>query len=196
MSAVNQPMPEKLITRCISSPFGLVEIGVEVFVEELDEKGVEITNQKPILDKPIVEKLWYIEFLSHSNQLKSQSVHSNQSSSLLDLAEQQLNEYFNGKKTDFSELLKHQSYYGTPFQQTVWKGLTEIPYGQIWSYGQLANHINNPKAVRAVGAANGKNPLAVVVPCHRVIGANGTLTGYAGGLELKQQLLNFETGNN
>jgi len=81
---------------------------------------------------------------------------------------------------------------GTPFQQRVWKALTTIPLGTTWSYGELARAIGKPSASRAVGAANGKNPIWLIVPCHRVIGANGTLTGYAGGLPIKQALLAHE----
>jgi len=81
---------------------------------------------------------------------------------------------------------------GTPFQREVWAALREIPAGETWSYGQLAAHIGRPAAVRAVGLANGANPVGVVVPCHRVIGANGTLTGYGGGLERKRWLLQHE----
>lgn len=81
---------------------------------------------------------------------------------------------------------------GTPFQRRVWAALREIPAGQTWSYGQLAKHVGEPGAARAVGLANGSNPIGVVVPCHRVIGANGTLTGYGGGIERKRWLLKHE----
>ena len=81
---------------------------------------------------------------------------------------------------------------GTPFQRQVWDALRQIPHGETCSYGDIANRLANPKAVRAVGAANGRNPIAIIVPCHRVIGANGTLTGYAGGLDRKSWLLNHE----
>jgi len=81
---------------------------------------------------------------------------------------------------------------GTPFQKTVWKALRRIPAGETWSYGQLAKHIGDPTASRAVGLANGSNPIGIVVPCHRVIGANGTLTGYGGGLPRKKWLLEHE----
>jgi len=81
---------------------------------------------------------------------------------------------------------------GTEFQRDVWKTLREIPAGATWSYGQLAKHIGKPKAMRAVGLANGSNPIAIVVPCHRVIGANGSLTGYGGGMERKRWLLAHE----
>jgi methylated-DNA-[protein]-cysteine S-methyltransferase len=81
---------------------------------------------------------------------------------------------------------------GTDFQRKVWAGLRRIPAGKTWSYGELARHINSPKACRAVGLANGSNPIAIVVPCHRVIGANGTLTGYGGGMSRKRWLLGHE----
>ncbi|GAA5647611.1 MULTISPECIES: methylated-DNA--[protein]-cysteine S-methyltransferase [Vibrio] len=101
----------------------------------------------------------------------------------------QLTEYFAGERTVFSLPVAAQ---GTAFQQQVWQALQAIPYGETWSYQDLANYINNPKAVRAVGLANGKNPVSVIVPCHRVIGKSGKLTGYAGGLERKQSLLKLE----
>lgn len=84
---------------------------------------------------------------------------------------------------------------GTPFQQRVWAALRTIPYGQTWSYAQLAEVIDKPTAVRAVGAANGRNPIFLVVPCHRVVGSNGTLVGYAGGLDVKRRLLDHERGS-
>lgn len=101
----------------------------------------------------------------------------------------QLNEYFSGQRKMFNIPLAAN---GTEFQKKVWQALTTIPYGQTWSYQDLANAIDNPKAVRAVGLANGKNPVSIVVPCHRVIGKNGKLTGYAGGVERKAQLLELE----
>lgn len=81
---------------------------------------------------------------------------------------------------------------GTPFQQAVWQALCDIPYGETRSYGDIARAIGKPNAVRAVGAANGRNPLSIIIPCHRVIGQNGSLTGYAGGLPIKQALLTLE----
>jgi methylated-DNA-[protein]-cysteine S-methyltransferase len=104
-------------------------------------------------------------------------------------AERQLREYFQGKRMDF-DLRLHPK--GTPFQQAVWKALTRIPYGQTRSYSQIAKAVGRPTAVRAVGMANGRNPLSIVVPCHRVIGANGSLVGYGGGLHVKQALLDRE----
>jgi methylated-DNA-[protein]-cysteine S-methyltransferase len=101
----------------------------------------------------------------------------------------QLAEYFAGARREFDLPLRLQ---GTAFQQRVWRELTEIPYGETWSYGQLAVRINKPSASRAVGLANGRNPISILVPCHRVIGADGSLTGYGGGLERKQWLLAHE----
>lgn len=102
----------------------------------------------------------------------------------------QLLEYFNNDRQEFSLNCDPQ---GTEFQQQVWEALLTIPYGQVASYADIARKINNPKAVRAVGAANGKNPLTIIVPCHRIIGANGSLTGYASGIERKQWLLQHES---
>lgn len=102
---------------------------------------------------------------------------------------QQLSEYFNGERKTFDLPLAPE---GTKFQKQVWQALTEIPCGETKSYGWIAKSINNEKAVRAVGTANGANPIALIVPCHRVIGSNGKLTGYAGGLALKAKLLMHE----
>jgi len=101
----------------------------------------------------------------------------------------QLAAYFAGELTAFSLTLAPQ---GTAFQQAVWQALCDIPYGETISYGELARRIGKPRAVRAVGAANGQNPLAIVVPCHRVIGSDGRLTGYGGGLGVKEALLRLE----
>lgn len=106
-------------------------------------------------------------------------------------ARQQLQEYFAGERQHF-ELTLHPV--GTPFQLSVWQQLRLIPYGTTISYGELARRVGNPNASRAVGAANGRNPLSIVVPCHRVIGANGSLTGFSGGLPIKQKLLALEQG--
>ena len=111
---------------------------------------------------------------------------------LLQEASRQLHAYLSGVLTTFALPL---SPHGTPFQQKVWDALLEIPYGATISYGELAKRIGNPKACRAVGMANNRNPIAIVIPCHRVIGANGSLTGYGSGLELKCQLLLLEQGN-
>ena len=105
---------------------------------------------------------------------------------------EQLGEYFSGKRKTFDLPLDLQ---GTAFQLQAWHALLEIPFGETRSYAEQAALINNPKAVRAIGLANGKNPVSIIVPCHRVIGKNGTLTGYGGGLERKRFLLELESGN-
>ena len=112
-----------------------------------------------------------------------------QETNLIKEAYRQLSEYLEGKRKVFDLPYKIQ---GTEFQKRVWKALCDIPYGETRSYKQIAEAIGNPKAVRAVGMANNKNPLLVVVPCHRVIGANGQLVGYASGLEKKRLLLQLE----
>ena len=104
-------------------------------------------------------------------------------------AKQQLSDYFAGDLETFDLSLTPK---GTDFQQSVWQQLLKIPYGQSKSYQDIADALDNPKAVRAVGAANGRNPIGIIVPCHRVIGSNRTLTGYAGGLERKAWLLEHE----
>lgn len=101
----------------------------------------------------------------------------------------QLKEYFNGKRTKFSILLNPK---GTPFQKSVWKELTTIPFGKTTSYLRQSNSLGKPKAIRAVASANGKNPICIVIPCHRVIGADGSLTGYAAGIWRKKWLLDHE----
>lgn len=108
---------------------------------------------------------------------------------ILAKAEKQLNEYFAGKRNSFDLPLDMR---GTDFQKNVWEALLSIPFGETRSYAQLAKQIGNPQAVRAVGAANGRNPISIIVPCHRVIGANGKLTGFAGGLNTKDHLLTLE----
>jgi methylated-DNA-[protein]-cysteine S-methyltransferase len=116
----------------------------------------------------------------------------NPSYPLLQQAETELKEYFAGERQTFTLPL---AAIGTEFQRKVWQALCEIPYGEAISYQELASRVGNPKAVRAVGTANGKNPLSIVVPCHRVVGKNGKLSGYAGGVERKLSLLNLESGN-
>jgi methylated-DNA-[protein]-cysteine S-methyltransferase len=109
---------------------------------------------------------------------------------LLVETERQLKEYFAGRLRNFTVKLRFD---GTPFQKKVWEALLTIPYGETRSYRQIAEQIGNPKAVRAVGAANGRNPISIIAPCHRVIGAGGKLTGFAGGLEKKAVLLGIES---
>jgi len=103
----------------------------------------------------------------------------------------QLQDYFGGRRRDFTMALAPE---GTDFQRGVWRQLCHIPYGETISYAELAARVGNPKASRAVGLANGQNPIAIIIPCHRVIGASGKLTGYGGGLPLKEKLLALERG--
>ena len=103
----------------------------------------------------------------------------------------QLDEYFKGERREFFLNLQPA---GTEFQKSVWRQLEEIPYGKTTSYGKIADVIGKPNASRAVGSANGKNPIAIIVPCHRVIGSDGSLTGYGGGLWRKRWLIGFERG--
>ncbi|MFJ5772969.1 methylated-DNA--[protein]-cysteine S-methyltransferase [Streptomyces sp. NPDC093094] len=110
---------------------------------------------------------------------------------LFDEPAEQLRAYFAGELKEFTLELRLR---GTPFQRAVWDQLTRIPYGETRSYGQLADALGNPGASRAVGLANGKNPVGIIVPCHRVVGSDGSLTGYGGGLDRKQRLLDFEQG--
>ena len=117
---------------------------------------------------------------------KQHEIHSNE---ITDHGKAQLTEYFAHQRQHFTLPLDPQ---GTEFQKLVWHCLTKIPYGKVKSYGEVATMLNNPKASQAVGGANGRNPITLIVPCHRVIGASGSLTGYAGGLERKLWLLNHE----
>jgi len=112
-----------------------------------------------------------------------------EASTLTDITAMQLREYFAGTRKKFDVPLNPQ---GTDFQLSVWKALQNIPYGKTRSYKQIAQAIGNPKASRAVGMANNKNPIWILIPCHRVIGADGSLTGYGGGIEMKKRLLGIE----
>lgn len=122
-------------------------------------------------------------------RIKLNAMEENKTDTLLLETERQLNHYFESKLKTFSLELDFQ---GTEFQKKVWAALLTIPFGETRTYGQIAQQIGSPKAVRAVGAANGKNPISIIAPCHRVIGANGKLTGFAGGLEIKATLLRVE----
>jgi len=110
---------------------------------------------------------------------------------VLDRLRAQLAEYFAGERRVFDVPVRPK---GTPFQERVWKALLDIPYGEVRSYIDLARALGNPKAVRAVGGANGSNPISIIVPCHRVIGADGAIVGYGGGVERKEWLLALERG--
>ena len=115
-----------------------------------------------------------------------------EASTLTDITGMQLDEYFAGKRKKFDVPVDPQ---GTEFQRSVWKALQEIPYGKTRTYKQIAQAIGNLKACRAVGMANNKNPIWIIIPCHRVIGTDGSLTGYGGGMEMKKRLLNIERNN-
>ncbi|WP_300177042.1 methylated-DNA--[protein]-cysteine S-methyltransferase [uncultured Aliivibrio sp.] len=129
--------------------------------------------------------VWYE---SHARTLSDFGVQADDHP-ILKLTVSQLKEYFNGERRDFSIPLAAN---GTEFQNKVWQALTTIPYGETWCYKDLAIAVGNPKASQAVGGANSKNPISIIVPCHRVIGKNGSLTGYAGGVDIKQALLELE----
>ena len=137
-------------------------------------------------DKALVAILWEEEKIGRVRLTQMEL--SNKHPVLID-TETQLKEYFNGKRKTFDLRLDP---IGTEFQNKVWRALREIPFGETCSYGELAKKLGSPKASRAVGAANGKNPISIVVPCHRVIGQNGKLTGFAGGLDKKEILLKLE----
>jgi methylated-DNA-[protein]-cysteine S-methyltransferase len=132
--------------------------------------------------------VWFVHRQEHLPDSQTWQTHT--AHPVLMAAAAQLNDYFEGKRQAFE--LPLQAAWGTPFQRAVWQALQEIPYGQTSTYGEIANRIGNPKAVRAVGAAIGQNPHSIIVPCHRVVGANGSLTGFAGGLDRKKYLLAHE----
>jgi methylated-DNA-[protein]-cysteine S-methyltransferase len=131
----------------------------------------------------------YLKRIEFEGQYMEQKEETHSWDPVLKLCATQLSEYFSGKRKCFELPL---SAAGTPFQKSVWQALEEIPFGELRSYSDIAYRINRASAVRAVGAANGKNPLPIVVPCHRVIGSNGSLTGFAGGLATKEHLLRLE----
>jgi methylated-DNA-[protein]-cysteine S-methyltransferase len=134
------------------------------------------------------EGLRYIDFDGHHHDPSSWYRSERALRSYIDA----LDAYFGGKLHQFDVPLAPQ---GTAFQQLVWRTLLEIPYGETWSYGELAKRIGKPNAARAVGLANGSNPIPIMIPCHRVIGSNGKLTGYGGGLSIKEKLLALEVAS-
>lgn len=130
--------------------------------------------------------LWEIE---RANRVNFLGLVENKDSLVLNRAAAQLAEYFEGRRRRFDLPLE---FAGTPFQKDVWTALLSIPFGMTQSYGDIARQIGRPNAVRAVGAANGRNPISIIAPCHRVIGSTGELTGFAGGIEAKATLLALE----
>ncbi len=137
-------------------------------------------------DKALVAVLWENY---KPQRVRLDDLVANDQHPVLVETERQLKEYFAGKRKKFSVALDMR---GTRFQKDVWEALLAIPFGETRSYAQLAKQLGNPRATRAVGAANGRNPVSIIVPCHRVIGSSGKLTGFAGGLEVKAHLLNLE----
>lgn len=138
-------------------------------------------------DKGLSAILWEND---DPKRIKRQALQQDDRHPVLLETEQQLQEYFAGQRQRFTLPL---DFIGTPFQQKVWQALVAIPFGETRTYAEIAREIGHPTAVRAVGAANGKNPISIIAPCHRVIGSNGKLTGFAGGLAIKAQLLKLET---
>ena len=137
-------------------------------------------------ERALVAILWENDL---DTRVKLSSMTQQDRNPILCRTEKQLKEYFDGMRTQFDLPLEPM---GTDFQQKVWQALRQIPFGVTRSYGEIAKAIASPKASRAVGAANGKNPISIIVPCHRVIGSNGKLTGFAGGLKAKEILLHLE----
>ena len=139
-------------------------------------------------DQALVAVMWDNE---NHKRVRLAELVENQQHPMLHQVKQQLEQYFAGERQQFDLPLDFQ---GTAFQQQVWQALLEIPYGETRSYKDIALQIGNQKAVRAVGAANGRNPISIIAPCHRVIGSGGALVGFAGGLDKKQILLSLEQG--
>ena len=168
----------------MESPIGRLKIeeskeaitALHICMKEADKTEVDIRETDKIDIKYEVEKI-------HTSYRET---------ALLQKAKKQLEEYFAGKRREFDLPIR---LYGTDFQKKVWNVLRSIPYGETLSYGEVALRIGNPKASRAVGGANNKNPVMIIVPCHRVIGADGSLTGFGGGLPAKEYLLTLEKGN-
>jgi methylated-DNA-[protein]-cysteine S-methyltransferase len=151
-----------------------------------DELRTPIGVLRLIADEQGLREVWF----DSGRHQKTPQPHWKRASEPLAQAKQQLEEYFAGTRQQFDlPLYPH----GTPFQMDVWWELARIPYGTTISYGELARRIEQPLAVRAVGAANGRNPLPIVLPCHRVIGSDGSLTGFGGGLPTKRYLLSLES---
>jgi len=164
----------------LSSPLGqLLVVVSDVGVQRID-----------FIDKELAGQMAAHQKAKHqAEKLDKQRLSEERPCPLLVQAMTQLSEYFDGRRTDFSLPL---DLVGTEFQREAWHALGTIPYGKTITYGEQAARINRARAVRAIGVANSKNPVAIVVPCHRVIGADGSLTGYAGGVEKKKWLLDHE----
>ena len=144
----------------------------------------------PLLIAGDQEAVRHIEFPKNGKARRPEPEWAESARGPVGEAVRQLREYFGGRRTEFDLPMAPE---GTQFQRTVWRHLRDIPYGETISYSELARRTGNPKASRAVGAANGANPIPIVIPCHRVIGANGKLTGFGGGLPIKEKLLALES---
>lgn len=168
MTTTNRAEQKRLVYKWVDSPIGKLKLVAT--------------------DEGLAGILWEKE---RSGRVRLNGPVADPSHAVLVEAERQLGEYFRGQRKAFSLTL---DFAGTAFQRQVWTALLTIPFGETRSYSQLARQIGNPTATRAVGAANGRNPVAIVAPCHRVIGASGELTGFAGGLEAKAYLLALEAG--
>ena len=166
MTTTNQRNPKRLVYKWMDSPVGRLRLVAS--------------------NEGLAGILWERE---RPNRVRMNIEAENNGHSVLVEAERQLNEYFGGHRKEFALKL---DFVGTAFQRKVWNALLTIPFGETRTYGQIARQIGNPSATRAVGAANGRNPISIVAPCHRVIGSTGTLTGFGGGLDAKAYLLTLE----
>ncbi len=165
-----------------------------VTMESIMKQSSDSQTHKSHYASQITTPVGYLQVLSNEDaiisvQFADEAIQEHEND-VSHLGKQQLIEYFNQKRAHFDLPLAAA---GTHFQQQVWSALMDIEYGEVASYLDIAKAIGNEKACRAVGAANGKNPIAIVVPCHRIIGSNGTLTGYAGGMSRKSFLLSLES---
>jgi methylated-DNA-[protein]-cysteine S-methyltransferase len=168
--------------------------GADVEIGEEMKTNAEKTINSPVGPLYLAatdEGLTHLLFVKEMDARSEASEGSVGAARILRETERQLSEYFAGKRREFDVPLAPA---GTEFQLSTWRELRNVPYGETTSYGELARRMNRPNAVRAVGAANGANPISIIVPCHRVIGADGTLTGYGGGLHIKKRLLELEQG--
>ncbi len=152
---------------------------------------ISATHKTPIGMLTLVSDGRAITYLAFETSKHPAPKYARGSDKLIEQAKKELDAYFAGRLKEFKVPVRPQ---GTPFQEAAWKALTKIPYGATRSYGDQARAIGKPKAVRAIGAANGRNPIPIIIPCHRVIGADGSLTGFGGGMETKQFLLELEQG--
>jgi methylated-DNA-[protein]-cysteine S-methyltransferase len=152
---------------------------------------ISATYKSPIGTLTLVSDGKAITHLEFENNKYPAPKYPRGSDKIIEQAKKELDAYFAGRLKDFKVPVRPQ---GTPFQEAAWRALTKIPYGVTRSYGEQARAIGKPKAVRAIGAANGRNPIPIIIPCHRVIGADGSLTGFGGGMETKQFLLELEQG--